>query len=84
MRILNYNWCAFLVIEEENFFVAYFNYIDYNWDRVEVSITWQSLWRGGIYVAKYNNLTTEYTWTLTEVMDKTINDYKKTEIIKHK
>lgn len=79
MRILNYNWIAFSLIEEDNFFIAYFNYIDYNWERVEVSITMQYVWRDSIYVAKYNRLTTEYSWCLTEVLDKVIYKYKNEE-----
>lgn len=80
MKILNYKWCAFSVIEEENFYIAYFNYIDYNWDIREVCITRQNIWSKTIYIATYSWLTTEYTGWLREVMDKVIKQYKSEEI----
>ncbi len=80
MRILNFQWHTFSLIEEENFFVAYFNYIDYNWRTREVCITQQFIWRNAVYIAKYSWLTTEYTWTLKDVLIKVIEQYKKDEI----
>ena len=76
MRILNYKWHTFSLIEEENFFVAYFNYIDYNGDIREVCITRQYIWRESIYIAKYSWLTTEYNWGFREVLDKVIAKYQ--------
>lgn len=83
MKILNYRWCAFSVIEEENFYVSYFNYINYNWDTREVCITMQNIGRKSIFVATSSWLTTEYTWSLCEVMDKVIDQYN-SEAIKTK
>lgn len=79
MKILNYKWYSFSVIEEENFFVAYFNYIDYNKRTKEVCITRQYVWREELYVAKFSGFTTEYIWSLTEVLDKVIKEYKNNE-----
>lgn len=80
MRILNYNGHTFSLIEEENFFVAYFNYIDYNWQIREVCITRQYIWRNSIYVAKYSWITTEYTGWMREVMDKVIAQYEREKV----
>ena len=80
MRILNYNGNTFSMIQEENFFVAYFNYIDYHWNIREVCITQQYLWRESVYIAKYSHLTTEYIWWMREVMDKVIEHYEREKI----
>lgn len=82
MRILNYKWHTFSLIEEEDFFVAYFNFIDYNWITRETCITRQYIWRESIYVAKFSWLTTEYTWKLRKVLDDVIKHYKDNEIEK--
>ena len=83
MRILNYRGHSFAVIEEENFYVSYYNFIDYNWDTREVCITMQNIGRRSIFVANYSWLTTEYTGSLTEVMDQVI-DYQKNNELERK
>ena len=80
MKILNYKWYSFWIIEEENFFVAYFNFLDYHWHRVEVCITEQRLWSKKVYIAKFSWLTTEYIWTLEEVLDKVIAHYNQNQV----
>ncbi len=80
MRIMNYKGICLSVIEEENFYVAYFYYLDYNWDEREVCITRQYLWRETTYIAKYSGLTTQHIWAYKEVLDKVIKQYRAEEI----
>lgn len=79
MKILNYKWHTFTMITEDNFFVAYFNFIDYNSQFREVCITRQYIWNKSIYIAQFSWLTTEYTWWLKEVLDKVIKHYQENE-----
>ena len=80
MKILNYKWYTFTIIEAEDFFVAYFNFIDYNLKFREVCITKQNIWRDVVYLARFSWYTTEYTWNIEAVLDKVIEWYKNNEI----
>lgn len=74
--IYNYKWITLDVITEDNFFIAYCNFINYNWDFVNVSITRQYIWSTYVCVAKFSWLTTEYIGNLREVLDKVLKHYK--------
>jgi hypothetical protein len=79
MKILNYKWHTFSMFTDQNFFVAYFTFIDYNGQFREVCISRQLLWREYVYVAQFSWFTTEYTWNLKDVLDKVIKHYQQNE-----
>ena len=75
MNIFNYKDLSFSEIKGENFHVLTMNFLDYNEQFREITITWSSIGRKSFWLAQFSGLTTEYTGDLIEVLDKVIKHY---------
>ena len=74
--MFNYKDLAFTRQHGQNFDVMSFSYLDYNCEIREVTITWSSVGRKTIWIAEFSGLTTEYSGTLSEVLEKVYKHYK--------
>jgi len=75
MSIFNYKGLAFAEHKGENYHVLTMNFIDYNNVHREITITWNQIGRKSYWLAQLSGLTTEYTGSITEVLDKIVRDY---------
>lgn len=75
MMIFNYKGLAFDRSSGENFDVMHFSFLDYNQSIREINLVWTSVGRKSIWLAQFSGLTTEYSGSLGEVLDKVNQHY---------
>ena len=77
--VFNYKDMVFERQHGENFDVLYMCFLDYHQEIKEVTITWSAVGRRSIWLARFSGLTTEYTGTLAEVLEKVNAHYLSNE-----
>ena len=61
----------------ENFDVMSMSFLDYNREIREITLTWNSVGRKSIWLAQFSGLTTEYSGSLSEVLEQCLQHYKR-------
>lgn len=76
MNIFNYNGLSFVEHKGEKYHVLTMNFLDYNGEFREITITYNQIGRQVFWLAEFSGLTTEYTGNLKEVLDKVVSHYE--------